>query len=202
MHVRRDLLWTLPVVAAAALAPTGAAAKSHLWRFTEFFSNADGSVQFVEMVECCGSSEETQFKGFPLTSNANTYVFPNNLVGDTAHRWVLIATQAFAELPGAPTPDFIVPEEFFDPAGDVLTYRTHDQVVIPANAMPVDGVHSVDRSMIVQVNDPINFAGETGSVDAGVGVPGLGAAALALLAAGLAAAGVARLRRGRLSRAP
>jgi hypothetical protein len=150
------------------------AAKNHLWRFTEFFSNADGSVQFIEMQECCGSDVETQMSSTSITSNGNIFNFPNNLVGPTAHRWILVATQSFADLPGAPTPDYIIPEHFFDPQGDTLRYRgTTDLVDLLAGALPRDGQHSFDRSLqtgqlSVIVNDPINFAGATGSVRAAI----------------------------------
>ena len=67
-----------------------------------------------------------------IVCNAHTYPFPNNLVGPTAHRWILIATQSFAALPGAPTPDYIIPEHFFDPTGDTLRYRFGTDIVMLA----------------------------------------------------------------------
>ncbi len=169
--------------------PAPALAKAHLWRFDEIFSNADGSIQFIELVECCGSSEETNMDTVSMYSNANTYDFPNDLVGDTAFKWVLIATQSFADLPGAPTPDYIMPPHFFDPNGDTLVYRTIDTVVIPAGALPTDGVHSIDRDLNVQTNNPQNFAGDVGSVIAYAQVPGLSPAWLGGLCAALAALG-------------
>ena len=119
-------------------------AKNHLWRFTEFFSTPDGTVQFVEMQECCGSDAETNMAATFIASNANTYDFPNDLPGPTAFRWILIATQDFADLPGAPTPDYIIPDGFFDPTGDTLRYRgTTDLVELEPGALPVDGSHSL-----------------------------------------------------------
>jgi len=181
----------------ALLLPASAAAKAHHWRFSEFFSNADGSVQFVELVECCGSGEETNISGWELRSNANTWIFPHDLSGDTTHQHLLVATQSFAELPGAPTPDFIIPPQFFDPASDQLTYRVHDTVVV--TAMPVDGLHSVDRDGNVRVNDPTNLAGETGTIGlATPTAPALEPASLGVLVLALAWLG-SRLafRRGR-----
>jgi len=152
-------------------------AKNHLWRFTEFFSNADGTIQFVEMQECCDSDVETQMSSTSITSNASTYDFPNDLSGLTARRWILIATAGFAALPGAPTPDYIMPDGFFDPAGDTLRYRgVTDMVVLAPDALPLDGVNGLDRDITtgdlsVAVNSPINFAGDTGSVTIPVPVP-------------------------------
>ena len=171
------------------LTPAPGLAKAHLWRFDEIFSNADGSIQFIELVECCGSSEETNMDTVSMYSNANTYDFPNDLVGDTAFQWVLIATQSFADLPGAPTPDYIMPPQFFDPHGDTLVYRTLDTVVIPPGAMPTNGVDSIDRNLNVQTNNPQNFAGDSGSVIAYASVPVLSPALLGGLCALLAGSG-------------
>lgn len=196
------LVWSACICAFALPAH----AKNHLWRFTEFFSNADGTIQFIEMQECCGSDVEVQMGSTSITSNASTYNFPNNLVGLTAHRWVLIATAGFAALPGAPTPDYIMPAGFFDPAGDTLRYRgTTDLVVLAPGALPLDGVNAIDRDITngdlsVAVNSPINFAGETGSVtvpgpvEVPIGSPWPGAVLVLAVGATLLA-----LRRRRLS---
>jgi hypothetical protein len=145
-----------------------ASAKSHLWKFTEVFSNEDGSVQFIEMfVFDPAGTREIQLEGFPLESSANTFIFPNDLPNvNTFHTWILIATPAFAALPGAPTPDYVIPPNFFDPAGDQLRYRTvRDILTLPAGAVPVDGIHSFMRDGSIEVNSPTNFAGVMGSID-------------------------------------
>ena len=110
---------------------------------------------------------ETQLKNFPLQSDTNTFLFPNNLPNkNTFHTWILIATPAFAALPGAPAPDFVIPPNFFDPAGDELRYRTAlDMMTLPAGAFPVDGIRSLQRDGTTAVNSPTNFAGVVGSID-------------------------------------
>jgi hypothetical protein len=181
-------------------------AKNHQWKFTEFFSNLDGTIQFIEMQECCGSTAETQMASTVIESNAHTFAFPNNLVGNTAHRWLLVATQRFADLPGAPQPDYIMPERFFQPGGDTLRYRFGtDIVVLQPGALPIDGTHSIDRdlttnALTVIVNNPINFAGATGSVTVPPGIP-IGAPVAWWVATGaLAMIGAGRLRRARARR--
>ena len=164
LSIRVLVLWA---AALSALAPSGAQAKSHLWKFTEIFSNADGSVQFVEMqVTDPAGTGEWVIQGMELRSDANSYIFPNNLPQEnTFERWLLIATPAFASLAGAPTPDFTIPAGFFDPTGDTLLYRNGlDGIVVPPGAMPTDGVHSLARDLSTPVNSPTNFAGVTGSV--------------------------------------
>ena len=88
-HVTVWLGW----LAIVLLVPTAVSAKNHLWRFTEIYSNADGTLQFIEMQECCGSDVETRMASTSITSNTATYAFPNHLTGPTAFRWLLIATQ-------------------------------------------------------------------------------------------------------------
>ena len=153
---------------AFVLFPEPVLAKAHLWKFTEVFSNADGSVQFIEMfVFDPAGTAETQLMGHLLRSNTQTYVFPNDLPDqNTFHTWILIATPAFATLPGAPAPDYVIPPNFFDPAGDQLRYRTTlDILSLPAGAFPVDGITSYLRDGSTAVNSPQNFAGGEGSID-------------------------------------
>lgn len=184
----------------AAAAPAGA--KNHLWKFTEVFSNADGTIQFIEMQECCGSDLEVQMASADLVSNGHVYHFPNNLVGPTAHTWLLIATAGFAALPGAPTPDFVIPNGFFDPAGDTLRYRLGtDIVTIDAGELPTDGVHSLERvgfsgsNFAVGVNSPINFAGDSGSVSIPAVSTGMPLVVLVGLGVSLTASALLALRR-------
>ncbi len=198
--VRRPRLAVLAFVLALTAA-ADAGAKNHLWRFTEFFSNADGTIQFIEMQECCGSDAETRMSNTFIASDSATYPFPNDLSGPTGHRWILIATAGFASLPGAPTPDYVMPDGFFDPAGDTLRYRGMTDVVdLLPGALPLDGVQGLDRdpgagTLGVAVNSPINFAGETGSVTVPPAVPGLGAPIAIGFVVGLAVLGGIRLSR-------
>jgi hypothetical protein len=178
-------------------------AKNHLWRFTQVFSNAAGTIQFIEMQECCGADEETQMGSTSITSNAATYNFPNNLSGPTGHRWLLIATQGFAHLPDAPAPDYIMPDGFFNPFGDALRYRgVTDMIQFAAGELPTDGINSIQRDLqtgmtTVGVNSPINFAGQSGTVNAATAVPAADPLVLTTIALALLGIGVVHLRRRR-----
>jgi hypothetical protein len=178
-------------------------AKNHLWRFTEVFSNAAGTIQFIEMQECCGADEETQMGSTSITSNSATYNFPNDLSGPTGHRWLLVATQGFAHLPGAPAPDYIMPNGFFNPAGDVLRYRgVTDMIQFAAGELPTDGIDSIQRNLqtgvtTVGANSPIDFAGQSGTVNAATVVPAAAPLVLTTIALALLGIGVVYLRRRR-----
>ena len=139
---------------------------SHTWDFTEVFSSADGTIQFIELRECCGGVAENGLPGHTLSSLSNAWPIPGGpLPGSTANKHYLIATSAFAALPGAPVPDAIVPSgmvPFFATGGDTLTYVPWDTWVF--GALPTDGVNSLKRDGTVSANNPTNYAGGTGSV--------------------------------------
>src|SRR5262245_35768784 len=101
---------TIASLAMIALA-TPARAASHLWIFSEIFSNASGTIQFIEMEECCGADNETFLaqKWVKSVGTNKQFTFPANLpcTNCTAHKHLLLATQSFADLPGAPAPDYI-----------------------------------------------------------------------------------------------
>ncbi len=145
-----------------------AVAGSHLWQINEIFSSADGTVQFIEMRECCGAPSETGIGGKWVLSDATgmQFDFPASLTGSTANMHLLLATAAFAALPGAPTPDYIIPENFFSLDADTLDYWFYAGATMTytSGQLPLDGLNSLDRNGVVEVNSPTNFAGDSGSV--------------------------------------
>ena len=93
----------------------------------EVFTNADGSVQFVEMFDSFGGEIFTS--GFTLTANSDgnikTFTFPSNISSTPGS--MLIATTGFGSLPGGVTPDFTfsqggVSGTFFNPNATNLTF--------------------------------------------------------------------------------
>ncbi len=155
-----------------------AMATFHLWDITEIYSNADGTLQFIEWFT---SSDSQHFlAGHVVTTNANVYTFPINLPGSgTGGHHFLMGTAGFAALPGAPPPDFIIPDGFVNTTGDTLRLRTSpvsttwETFSFGAGELPADGIHSLIcafhsgaacASADVAVNSPTNFDGESGSV--------------------------------------
>lgn len=140
----------------------------HLYRINELYSNADGSIQYMEMV--VGDADGEGFwQGQPLTVSqggaVHRYLFPSDLPGfTTANTTVLIATQGFADL-GLVTPDFVVPAGFLFVDAGVVDFAGVDS--LPYAALPTDGLHSVDRFGTVDVNSPRNFAGDTATITPG-----------------------------------
>jgi len=178
-----------------------AAAGEHSWEVNELFSNADGTVQFIELWEADGTPNEVNVQGNTISSNANSFVNSvGPLVAPTTNKFFLIATQAFADLPGAPAPDVIIPAgsvPFFASTGDTVSYEPWDSLTFVAGELPTDGLTSLNSDLSTGLNSPTNYAGVTGSVNAVV-VPALPhwgplLAASLLLLVGLASAGRSRL---------
>jgi hypothetical protein len=153
----------------AMLAVVPAYAAFHLWQFDEVFSNADGSVQFIEMF---GASDfQNLVGGQQLKSNSNTLTLPAAPGGNlpstaTANHHLLFATAGFSALAGGVTPDYLIPAHFFNPAGDTLNWAGPLFDTKTFGAVPTDGIHSLlipaDTSA---TNSPTNFAGSSGSVN-------------------------------------
>ena len=200
---------------AALLAPllhaAAAAAASHLWRFSEFYSSPDRSVQFIEMQEIGGSNNETNISEHWYATNGynqdHSELLGSDLPFGTANKKFLVGSESYAALPGVPAPDYVLPDGFLDPDGDTVVWWFYQTLEIPPGQMPSDGITSlhVDNpggpaplTFSVAQNSPTNFAGETGTVQLTSEVPSLSGrgagAALALLVLVAGAAVIARRR--------
>ncbi|MCO6434098.1 calcium-binding protein [Nitrosomonas nitrosa] len=138
----------------------------HLYRINELYSDVTGTIQFIEM--SVGSFNGESFwinQTISVTQGGTTHAFrfPSNLPNTfTANTTVLIATQGFANL-GIVTPDFIVPDGFlFTNGGATVNFAGVDQITY--SSLPLDGIHSINRSGDIIVNSPKNFAGVTGTI--------------------------------------
>jgi serralysin len=137
----------------------------HLYDIKEIFSNADGTVQFIELSTT--ANFEDQWAGQTITvalgGVTHTFSFPSNLPGEaTANTSVLIATQGFADL-GIVTPNYIVPAGFLFTSGGTINFG-HGADTVTYAALPSDGTHSVNDSGVVATATPTNFAGQTGQL--------------------------------------
>jgi hypothetical protein len=154
--------------AVGLIAATSAQAAHHLWDFTEIFSNASGSVQYVEMF--CTAAGEDQLGLYSITTGTHTLNFVTNLPSSaTANKWLLVATSNFAGVSGGIPPDYIVPANFFPTGGGTLNYAGIK--IWNYGAVPTDGTHALKRDGTTVVNSPTNFAGQSGSVNTNTPVP-------------------------------
>ncbi len=190
----------------AAAAVTTANASFHTFQVDELYTNADGTVQFIELHEAFNADNEQFLSGHIITvkqgPTTHSFTFPNDLPnGNTAGAHVLIATPGFAQL-GIVTPDYIVPAGFLFTAGaSTVDYAGVDSLTYPP--LPTDGVRSLNRDGTTGTNSPTNFAGQSGSIPAapppppagGNRIPTLGPWGLAILSAALLGAAWLRRRR-------
>ena len=154
--------WLAAVLVAVAAPQAGAV--FHLWVMNELYSNADGSVQFLEMTAAAGGQQF--LAGHVLEARgcgaSRFFTFPASLPGDTSGRRMLIGTQGFAAL-GVVTPDYTVPNNFFCPTGGTIDFA-HTADLWNHGAIPADGTLSLNRDGSTATNSPRNFAGQTGTV--------------------------------------
>ena len=161
----RSAALRIAVFLATLAAALPAAATFHLWSISEIFSNADGSVQFIEFSTSTGGQEFLAGHGLTASGGpaaTRSFTFPGNLPGDTTGRRFLVGTTGFAAL-GIVSPDYVVPNGFLFPGGGTIDFGEGADIW-NYPAMPTNGQLSLNRSGTTAVNSPQNFAGQTGSV--------------------------------------
>ena len=139
-------------------------------QITEAFSNADGTVQFVQLREVAGQNGQQGLAGKTLTVTRNgatfsVYTFPSDLPStSTANRAVLIATAGYNEVPGnypeykQLKPDYVVPNEFLPAEGATINFAGVDEWTY--GPLPRDGFSAVFRSgNAIRDNSAQNFGG-------------------------------------------
>lgn len=179
-------LFVVLFVGALAVSSPLVIAGSHTWKFVEAFSNADGTIQFIEFGELNGAPAENAINTHTMSSNTKNFsIGGSSAPGSTAFKRFLVATPAFAALPGAPVPDRILPAgsvPFFSRVNDTLACSGWPSMIFTAGQLPTDGIHSLTATLsgagvgtcspcTVTVNSPQNYAGVTGSVDVSPGPP-------------------------------
>lgn len=172
----RTRIWTAVSAASLVLAMSAPAhAAHHLWRIHQLYSNASGSVQFVELeTTSTGGTGETGLSGQTLNFGSNVVDFTTlSPAGGTngPTQWLLIATPAFAGLKGGVTPDFTftAPGPFFSTGGGTITYGSPTVDTWTYGTVPTDGVNALTRdpnseAVTVAVNAPTNLDGVAGQL--------------------------------------
>ncbi len=95
----------------------------HTYRITEVYSNPSGTVQFIEFHEDFGQNGQNMESLAPdVKSTTNDLILTNLPNANTAHTFFLLGTAGYNALPGAPQADYLIPNDFFNPAGDTLQY--------------------------------------------------------------------------------
>lgn len=127
----------------------------HLWDINEVYSNADGSVQFIELFT--SSNGQEVLTGHEITSTgADDYTFPSNSPTPTAGHHLLLAT---GDINGV-TPDFIIPANFLTTGPGMVNFAGVDS--LSYSSLPINGFSSVDGNGDINATaTPTNFSGST-----------------------------------------
>lgn len=138
----------------------------HIFHINEAYSNADGSIQFVEFVG--DADNQDVWAGHSIISSngvtTNTYTITTNLPNQaTTGKSVLVATQGFADL-NIVSPDYIIPNGFLFVTNGTVSFPGMLGGTISYASLPIDGIHSLNRDGSTGINSPTNFFGNTGTV--------------------------------------
>lgn len=174
---------SIPLLGVFVLGTTGAFGGAHTWDVNELFSNADGTIQFVELREANGGNAESGVNTQRVRSTAfptHTITLLHAIDPATANDFLLGGTAAFAALPGAPALDFMIPNGFLSTTGaDLIHYgpgttaTTYDELAYSAGQLPLDGITAFRDGGTTGPNSPTNNAGTVGGVDASAAPPGV-----------------------------
>ena len=144
----------------------------HFWDINEIYSNVGGAQQFIELTTT--SNGQQSLSGHTITATSDgvlkTYTWTTSSPSPTANTKILLATTSMAAASNFPTPNFIIPDNFFDPTADTLTFNFGEgsDVVVINGGTPIDGVNSVNDEGTEQTATPTNYAGETATPPFGV----------------------------------
>jgi hypothetical protein len=161
----RGLVRCVAVGCAAAMTTSPAPAAFHLWNIREIYTDASGELQFIEFFTASSSQQFVGGRSITVTpaggGTPNVFTIPSNLPGDSANHAFLIATSD-ANAAGAPTPDYVLPNNFLFAGGGTISFFGANSGSY--TALPTDGVRSRLWGNGDVVNSPQNFAGASGFV--------------------------------------
>lgn len=168
-HARRTHRWlVILALAALPLIATPARATFHLWQINEVFSNADGTVQYIELSTIFNFQQSLFGETLRVSSTSGTkdFVFGMNSPSPTANQTLLIGTASLENIQVGVIPDFIIDANFIDviQSIEVSLVGAFTPPLTFVDDLPLDDVHSLGADGLTQVASPRNFAGQVGMV--------------------------------------
>lgn len=165
---------SIAVILLALGAALSAYGSFHTWKVNEIYSNADGSVQFIELKESSAANNQHQLPGHSIVCTGagvtNTFNFPANLPSTaTANKFFIIGTSNLAVMPGGLKPDYLFTNAgpFLSLTTGTINFASGFDIVNYTNP-PSDGSGAMIRSgatmIAVTTNQPISFAPATNSL--------------------------------------
>lgn len=147
-------------------------AQLYPWSINEIYSSSDGTIQFIEL-NTQDAPNGLLGSGYMFTSwNAaetvsHSYYSEVSQFSGGGNQTLLFATSGFTHLPGAITPDYIMPEGFlFTPAGKltVQTYGLNLSSSLSYSDLPIDATEALDANGDIVSAIAENFAGQVYAV--------------------------------------
>jgi hypothetical protein len=142
------------------------------WLPDEIYSNASGSVQFIDF----GTSQNVEnfLLGQEVTTNGHMFTFPSSLPSSsTAGKHFLVGTPGYVALSGlldlAPV-DYLLPaNNFFNFNGDHINIpgSTVPALTFTTGQLPTDGLDALffdGTNLTTAINTEIDFAGNVSSI--------------------------------------
>jgi len=158
--------WANATPTTALMATSAAFADFEDWQIEEFFTNADGTIQYIELSTVATAQDDLDGVSLEFISIAgnSTFEFDRDLEGDTANRSLLLATAGFEVVAGL-APDFVLPDGFMSIGGGILDYANgEDTVTYTAAQLPINGEQALNDALSPIVPSPTNYAGEGGAI--------------------------------------
>jgi hypothetical protein len=182
--------WILASVTLLTAYTPSAKAAFHLWQITQLYSNASGTLQFIEMQDLpsndpFGFQNSVNGMSIQIVSgvNSNTFTIPGSptLGGNTINHHLLFGT-AGIQAAGGPAPDFTLPDNFLFTGGGTINYFAIGSGT-SYTALPSNGVssYSFPGGSTIVTNVATNYSGAFGTV----GVPEPSTMILTSVGAGL-----------------
>jgi serralysin len=138
------------------------------WTIAEIYSSADGSVQFIELSThpaaggLLGAGYQFNSQNSSATQS-HSYATGVSQFSGGGFQYLLFATSGFTQLPGAITPDYIIPNNFlFSSSGNLNVQTISGQFgsSLIYSALPTDGLNGLNASGSVVPATAINYAGQ------------------------------------------
>jgi hypothetical protein len=180
----RAMIRSLALLAVLGAASGTANANFHLWLIKQLYSNADGTVQYIQLQAYASQQQFLSNHTITVTQGSTTHSFTlrTDLPGDTAttsmddygygyympmatYKSMVIATQGFANM-GLLTPDYIVPNGFLFTAGTAIVNWGEGSDTFPYSSLPTDGSHALNRNGGIVDAIATNFMGESAAIRA------------------------------------
>ena len=164
MQLRRGMIAATVASLSWMATATQAQAAFHLWQINEIFSNASGTVQFIELFDAnsgenfVGTSfvnSNSRVRISRRSAHTNQFSRQNISAGDT--RLCRLAWRSHARLHH--------PAELLFGLQDTITFTgSGDSVTFTGAQLPKNGVLSLNANLTTSTNSPKNFHNEQGSV--------------------------------------